>query len=73
MLTFILAAILSLVLVVLVAQITSRRTDPHHSFAVALMNNHLGETSKAIRHDGDAKHSSDWLATNSLFRRRRLT
>lgn len=73
MLTFILGLILWLVLVVLVVQITSRRADPHHAFALALMNEHLGEAKATISHHGHVKYSGHWLAATSLFRRRRLT
>lgn len=73
MLTFLLAVILWLMVVASVVLTDFRRTDPHHSFALALINSHLGGTSHAVHHDGHVRYSGDWLAANSLFRRRRPT
>lgn len=50
MLTFLLAVVLSVVPVILIIQITVRRSDPHHAFALSLMNLHLGESQVPTTH-----------------------
>ncbi len=69
MLTFILAAILSLVLVLLIVEVVSRGTDPHHSFALDVMNHNFTDASYPTFHGGNVKHSGEWVTTSSLFRR----